>query len=89
MKLSEMSDEELMKMATPIMDNLMDGATERNWERHTRDFTLGAHASLSDTFTKLGIARVLGVLSLGPNHQSRRNPFSASVEASASATIVF
>lgn len=47
MKLSKLSDEELVQIATPIMDNLMDGSTERNWEKHTKDFIPGARAGLS------------------------------------------
>lgn len=48
MSLSELSDKELVNIAQPIMDNLMDGSTEKDWERHTRDFTDGARASLSE-----------------------------------------
>jgi len=39
MDLSEKSDKEILSVATPIMDNLMDGSTERNHKKHTRDFT--------------------------------------------------
>ena len=39
MDLSEKSDEEILRVATPIMDNLMDGSTEINHKQHTRDFT--------------------------------------------------
>jgi len=41
------SDAELLKIAAPIMDNLMDGSTERDWDKHTLNFTDGAKASLS------------------------------------------
>ena len=39
MDLSNKSDEEIRSIATPIMDNLMEGSTEINWEKHTRDHT--------------------------------------------------
>lgn len=38
MGLLEKSDEEILQVAVPIMDNLMEGASEGNWEKHTRDF---------------------------------------------------
>ncbi|MEM7194275.1 MAG: hypothetical protein AAF402_04940 [Pseudomonadota bacterium] len=39
MTLSLKTDTELLELATPIMDNLMDGSTERDWSKHVRDFT--------------------------------------------------
>ena len=39
MNLENRSDEEILHIATPIMDNLMEGSTERDWGKHTRDFT--------------------------------------------------
>lgn len=39
MSFSQMTDEELWNIANPIMDNLMDGSTEINHEKHCRDFT--------------------------------------------------
>ena len=39
MKLADKSDEEILQVATPIMDNLMQGSTEISHEKHTRDFT--------------------------------------------------
>ena len=39
MDLGSKSDEEILRIAVPIMDNLMEGATEGDWEKHTRDFT--------------------------------------------------
>lgn len=39
MDLINMSDDEIRHISTPIMDNLMEGSTEINWEKHTRDFT--------------------------------------------------
>jgi len=37
----EMSDEEIMAIATPIMDNLMQASTDIDHERHVRDFSEG------------------------------------------------
>ena len=39
MVLARKSDEEILKIADPIMDNLMQASTEINHERHVRDFT--------------------------------------------------
>ena len=39
MELPKKSDEEILKIADPIMDNLMEGSTEINHEKHTRDFS--------------------------------------------------
>lgn len=39
MILAGKSDEEIMRVATPIMDNLMQGSTGINHEKHTRDFS--------------------------------------------------
>jgi hypothetical protein len=39
MELANKSDEEILAVANPIMDNLMEGSTEINHEKHTRDFT--------------------------------------------------
>lgn len=39
MKLSERSDKEILAVVNPIMDNLMEGSTEIDYEKHTRDFT--------------------------------------------------
>lgn len=39
MKLAEQSDDAILAVAVPIMDNLMAGSTEIDHARHTRDFT--------------------------------------------------
>ena len=39
MNFQEMSEEEILDIANPIMDNLMDASTEINHEKHTRDFS--------------------------------------------------
>ncbi len=39
MKLLAMTDAEILKVITPIMDNMMLGSTEINHAQHTRDFS--------------------------------------------------
>lgn len=39
MNFMEMSDQEIIDIANPIMDNLMEASTEINYERHVADFT--------------------------------------------------
>jgi len=39
MNFEEMSEEEILNIANPIMDNLMEASTEIDHERHIRDFT--------------------------------------------------
>ena len=39
MDLTNKSDEEILNIAAPIMDNLMEGSTEVDWEKHTCDHT--------------------------------------------------
>ena len=39
MKLANKSDAEILEIANPIMDNLMDASTVIDHERHVRDFT--------------------------------------------------
>ena len=38
MELAQRSDQEILNIADPIMDNLMQASTEINHERHVRDF---------------------------------------------------
>ena len=38
-KLSKKTDHEILEIVNPIMNNLMDGSTEVNHEKHVRDFT--------------------------------------------------
>ena len=37
--MADKSDMEILAIADPIMDNLMEGSTEIDHEKHTRDFT--------------------------------------------------
>jgi hypothetical protein len=39
MTFDRMSDEEILRVANPIMDNLMDASTMIDHERHIRDFS--------------------------------------------------
>ena len=39
MRFDRMSDDEILQVANPIMDNLMDASTAIDHERHIRDFT--------------------------------------------------
>ena len=47
MDLSQKSDAEILAVANPIMDNLMDASTAIDYDRHTRDFTDRAKSVLS------------------------------------------
>lgn len=39
MNFEELSEQQILDIANPIMDNLMDASTEINHERHVQDFT--------------------------------------------------
>lgn len=39
MELAAKSDQDILSIANPIMDNLMDASTAIDYERHIRDFT--------------------------------------------------
>ena len=47
MDLSQKSDAEILSVANPIMDNLMDASTAIDYERHIRDFTVRLKSVLS------------------------------------------
>jgi hypothetical protein len=54
MSLAEKSDDEILDIANPIMDNLMDASTAIDYERHVRDFTERAKGVLSkERFEKI------------------------------------
>jgi len=46
--LSEMTDAEVLEVAIPIMDNLMDASTRIDYTRHARDFSDRAKAGLDE-----------------------------------------
>lgn len=47
MDLANKSDAEILAVATPIMDNLMEASTAIDYERHVRDFTDRIKSTLS------------------------------------------
>ena len=47
MDLKHKSEAEILSIANPIMDNLMDASTAVDYERHVRDFTDRAKSVLS------------------------------------------
>ena len=54
MSLSELTDAELLAVAVPIMDNLMDASTQMDHERHVRDFTQRARSmATKDQFQRI------------------------------------
>ena len=46
LNLSTQSDAQILAVANPIMDNLMDASTAIDYDRHTRDFTERARRAL-------------------------------------------
>ena len=47
MDLATKSDAEILAVAVPIMDNLMEASTAIDYERHVRDFSARAKSALS------------------------------------------
>ena len=47
-ELAKQSDEEILAVANPLMDNLMEGSTEINHAKHVRDFTDRLKALVSE-----------------------------------------
>lgn len=62
MDLAQQSDEEILAVAIPIMDNLMDASTAIDYDRHTRDFTERAKGVLSRGRTAVDLRAI-------PKHQ--------------------
>lgn len=46
MDLTHVSDADILRIANPIMDNLMDASTRIDYEAHVRDFTERLHSML-------------------------------------------
>lgn len=42
------TDDQILGVAIPIMDNLMEGGTQRDWEKHTKHFTPMAKQNLTN-----------------------------------------
>jgi hypothetical protein len=57
MNFEEMSEQEIMDVANPIMDNLMQASTDIDHERHVQDFTDRAKAIV----TKEHLERVCAI----------------------------
>jgi len=57
MNFEEMSEQEILDIANPIMDNLMQASTDIDHERHVKDFTDRAKAIV----TKEHLERVCGI----------------------------
>ena len=47
MELAQKSDAEILAVASPIMDNLMDASTAIDYDRHVQDFTPRAKSALT------------------------------------------
>lgn len=50
MELAKLSDQAIREIVEPIMDNLMQGSTEINHAKHTRDFTDRLKTIVSETY---------------------------------------
>ena len=70
MKLESMSDVEILDIANPIMDNLMDASTAIDHERHIRDFS----ERLKGIVTKEYLQRVCEKYQREKGYFSRRGP---------------
>lgn len=70
MSLERMSDEQILAMADPIMDNLMEASTAIDHERHIRDFT----ERLKSIVTSEHLRRVCEKYQSEKGYFSRREP---------------
>ena len=70
MRLEDMSDDQILRLANPIMDNLMDASTAIDHERHVRDFT----ERLKSIVTPDYLRRVCEKYQREKGHFSRREP---------------
>lgn len=61
MDFSKLSDKEILDIANPLMDNLMEGSSERDYEKHSRDFT----DRLKSIVTKENLEKQLSENTLG------------------------
>lgn len=52
MNLMDKTDDEILSVADPIMDNLMEASTAIDYERHVRDFTARAKGVLSEALLR-------------------------------------
>lgn len=68
MSLESMSDEQILAVANPIMDNLMDASTVIDHERHVRDFS----DRLKSIVTREYLQRVCGKYQREKGYFARR-----------------
>lgn len=61
MDFSKLTDKEILNIANPLMDNLMDGSSERDYEKHSKDFT----KRLKNIVTKENLEKQLSENKLG------------------------
>jgi 2C-methyl-D-erythritol 2,4-cyclodiphosphate synthase len=70
MSLDSMSDEDILRVANPIMDNLMEASTVIDHERHIRDFSQKMKAIV----TKDHLQKVCEKYQREKGYFSRRDP---------------
>lgn len=70
MSLDSMSDEDILRVANPIMDNLMEASTVIDHERHIRDFSQRMKAIV----TKDHLQKVCEKYQREKGYFSRRDP---------------
>ena len=70
MNFEEMSEQDILDIANPIMDNLMQASTDIDHERHVQDFTDRAKAIV----TKEHLERVCAIYQSGKGTWLNREP---------------
>ncbi len=83
MTLERMSDEQILAIANPIMDNLMEASTAIDHERHVRDFT----ERLKSFVTREHLRRVCENYQGEKGYFSRREPIAVFKRSGAAALI--
>jgi hypothetical protein len=56
-----MTEQQILAIADPIMDNLMDASTQRDHARHVRDFTERLKAIVTPDYFQCVYAKVAGI----------------------------
>ncbi|MBI5673129.1 MAG: hypothetical protein HZC50_07770 [Nitrospirae bacterium] len=83
MNLEQMSDDQILGIANPIMDNLMDASTASDHERHVQDFT----DRLKRIVTPEHLHRVCEQYQREKGYFSRREPVAVFRRSGAAAVI--
>lgn len=83
MTLERMSDEQILAITNPIMDNLMEASTAIDHERHVRDFT----ERLKSFVTREHLRRVCENYQSEKGYFSRREPIAVFKRPGAAAII--